>query len=90
MQDVHLPRPAQPHLQGDICIPGSPVPAVRRHAHPVGLQQTQHETEGDDWLDLSRAEQLWGGGAYSLDSDEGIKGTTGVSMAQSFGVLECY
>lgn len=89
MQDVHLPRPTQPHLQGDLRVPSSSVPAFRRHAHPVCLQQAQHETEGDDWLDLSGAEQLRGGGADTLDTDEGIEGTTGVSMAQSFGVLEC-
>lgn len=88
MQDVHLPRPTQPHLQGDLCVPSSSVSALRRHTHPVGLQQAQHETEGDDWLDLFGAEQLWGGGADTLDTDEGIEGTTGVSMAQSFGVIE--
>lgn len=88
VQDVHLPRPTQPHLQGDLCVPGSSVPALWRHAYPVGLQQAQHEKEGDDWLDLSGAEQLWGGGADTLDTDEGIEGTTGVSMAQSFRVLE--
>lgn len=32
VQDVSAPRPTQPSLQGDICLPGGAVPAVRCHA----------------------------------------------------------
>lgn len=87
MEDVSLPRPAQPHLQRDVCLPGSSFPAVGRYAHPLRLQQAQHEAEGDDWLDFAGPQQLWGGGADPLDSDERVERTAGLPLAQSVGVL---
>lgn len=56
VQDVSVPRPAQPHLQGDVRLSGGAVPALGCHAHPVRLQQAQHQAEGDDWLDLYGSE----------------------------------
>lgn len=87
MQDVNLPRSAQPHLQGDLRLPGSTVPAVGCHSHPLRLQQAQHEAEGDDRLDFAGPQQLRGGGAHPLDSDERVQGTAGLPLAQSVGVL---
>ena len=88
VQDVHLPRTAQPHLQGDVCLSGGPLPALGRHAHPLRLQQAQHQTQGDDRLDLVRTQQLRRGGAHTLDTDEGVKGAAGLSLAQPVGVIE--
>lgn len=87
MQDVHMPRAAQPHLQGDVCLPGGPLPAVGCHAHPLCVQQAQHQTQGDDRLDLAGTQQLRRGGAHALDTDEGVQGTAGLSLAQSVGVV---
>ncbi|KAM8914970.1 synaptotagmin-14 isoform 3-T3 [Spinachia spinachia] len=87
VQDLHLPRSAQPDLQGDLRLPGGPLPAVGRHAHPLRLQQAQHEAQGDDRLDLAGPQQLGGGGAHPLDSDEGVQRAAGVPLAQLVGVL---
>lgn len=87
MQDVHLPRSAQPHLQGDVRLPGSAIPAFGCHAHPLRLQQAQHEAEGDDRMDFARPQQLRGGGAHPLDSDERVQRTAGLPLAQFVGVL---
>lgn len=72
VQDVSLPRPAQPHLQRDLCLPGSSFPAVGCYTHPLRVQQAQHEAQGDDWLDFAGPQQLRGGGVDPLDSDERV------------------
>lgn len=48
-----LPWPAQPHLQGDLCVPGGALPAVRSvaGAHRV-LPPEQHEAKGEAGLGL--------------------------------------
>lgn len=67
VQNFHPPRAAEPCVQGDVRVPGCPVPAVGRDAHPVRVQQAQHEAERDDRLDLLRAQQLGRRRAQSLD-----------------------
>lgn len=87
LQDLHPPRTAQPRLQGNFHLPGCPLPALRRHAHDLHIQQAQHEAQGDGRLDLHGAEQQRAGRAKSLAGNEGIKGDAGLQVAHAARVL---
>lgn len=85
VQDVGASRPAEPRLQGDLCLPGGAVPAVGRHAAGLHLQPAQHEAQRDDRLDRSGPEQQRRGGAAPLAGHEGESRTTGLPLARPAG-----
>ncbi len=84
VQDGSLPRPAQPHLQGDVRVPGGALPAVRGVAGAVGvLPPEQHEAQGEAGLGLPGPQQLQRGAAGPLDRDERGGGTAGLPLAHA-------
>lgn len=87
LQDLHPSRAAQPCLQGNFHLPGCPLPALRCHTNDLHIQQTQHEAQRDDRLDLHGAEQQRRRRAKSLAGDEGVKGAAGLQVAHIAGVL---
>lgn len=84
VQDGGVPRPAQPHLQGDLRVPGGALPAVWgvAGAHRV-LPPEQHEAQGEAGLGLPGPQQLRRGAAGPLDWDEGGGGSAGLPLAHA-------
>lgn len=84
VQDGRVPRPAQPHLQGDVRIPGGALPAVRGVAGADGvLPPEQHEAQGEVGLGLPGPQQLQRGAAGPLGRDEGGWGSAGLPLAHT-------
>lgn len=84
MQDGRVPRAAEPHLQGDLRVPGGALPAVRGVAGAVGvLPPEQHEAQGEAGLGLPGPQQHQRGAAAALDRDEGGGGTAGLPLAHT-------
>lgn len=82
MQDGGVPRAAQPHLQGDVPVPGGALPAVRGVPGAVGvLPPEQHEAQGAAGLGLPGPQQHRRGAAGPLDRDEGGGGSAGLPLA---------
>ena len=88
MQDVGVPRSAQPHLQGDLRLPGGAVPAVGGDAAPVRLQPPQqHEAERASGLGDAGPQQRQRGAGGALEPHEGVGGAAGVPVAHPPGHL---
>lgn len=87
--DRHMPWSAKPHLQGDLCVPGGAVPAVRSVAGAYCvLPPEQHETQGEAGLGLLGSQQYQRGAAGPLDRDERCRRSAGLPLARTHRHIE--
>lgn len=68
---------------------GGIIPATWCHPDDFGLQQTQHETQRDDWLVFSGSQQQWGWGACPLEWYARKSRRASVPLACTSGNLMC-
>ncbi|XP_019733622.1 translation initiation factor IF-2 isoform X2 [Hippocampus comes] len=87
LQDVAAARSAQPGVQGDLRLPGGPLPAVGRHSHGLRVRPAQPQAQGDDRLGGPGPEQQRRGGAPPLEGHEGRAWDSSVQVARPAGRL---